>query len=562
MQSIKPHIKSVLLLACTVLASYSLRAQGLQQKVDLRYIDVPLRTVLSQMEQRYALHFTYSPDLIPLNESISVDVQGAPLADAIDDICQQLSLQYKALGAQIMLKPDNRKNEQLSRLEPRKGKVEQKSPIYPPSQEHIEQRLRMTQVVKPLHQRSTPTIERPGGDSYQAFQLDLSKLPPPPSEQDLPPTADKRLAQISILPYVGTNLGQSDEITNNVSVNLLWGTNGGVDGLEVGLLYNQVKQDVNGLQIAGLGSSVNGDVRGTQVAGLFNTNGGRVQGLQAAGLFNLSRSGGQAIQAAGLFNVSKGDFAGLQASGLFNIAQGKAEGMQIGLLFNHSEGKTRSQVSGLFNQAGDVEGGQISPLLNIADDVAGFQVGLINIADTVSGVPIGLLNIVKNGYNRFELSANDALYANASLKLGAYSFYNIFQAGLRWDDHMPSGSGESSETQISWGLGYGIGTTLPLGKYMLLNVEAVSLQVNELERWSERLNLLNQLRLTFDYHGVDRRTSVFLGPVFHLMWSKVQDAETGVVGSRVINPSYTLFEDSNGSRNIKGWIGLQGGVRF
>jgi len=97
---------------------------------------------------------------------------------------------------------------------------------------------------------------------------------------------------------------------------------------------------------------------------------------------------------------------------------------------------------------------------------------------------------------------------------------------------------------------------------MLLNVEAVSLQVNEMGRWAERLNLLNQLRFTFDYHGVNRRTSVFLGPVFHLMWSKVQDAETGLVGSQVIAPSYTLFEDDNGSRNIKGWIGLQGGVRF
>jgi hypothetical protein len=550
-----------------------LLAQGMQRTVDLKYVNQPLEAVLADLEEQYALRFSYSPDLIPLDKKVSVAYRQAPLSAAIEDICQQVPMQYKAFGSQIMLKPMPRQTEELSQLETRKGKVEQKSPIYPPSKEALESRRRLTQVITPIHSRPATVINRPGGDDYKTLSFSPRMPPEMPTDESENELArgDKRLAQISLLPYVGTNLDRSDEITNNVSVNLLWGTNGGVDGLEVGLLYNKVTNNVNGLQVAGLGSSVAGDVNGTQVAGVFNSNGGKVQGVQAAGLFNISEKGGNAVQAAGLFNISKGDFAGLQASGLFNVSKGKVDGMQISPLFNHSEDRTRSQISGLFNQAGDVEGGQISPLLNIADNVEGFQIGLINIADTVSGVPIGLLNIVRNGYNRFELSANDAMYANASLKLGAYSFYNIFQAGLRWDDYSITNnttvqgagmSDQSTETRYTWGLGYGIGTTLPLSKRMLLNVEAVSLQINELGQWTTTLNLLNQARLTFDYHGIDRRTSVFVGPVFHFMWSKVKDAETGEVGSQVIKPSYTLFEDNNGVRSLQGWIGIQGGLRF
>lgn len=566
-------MKKALLLILTLGMTGALAAQGMQRKVDLKYANQPLKVVLADLEEQYALRFSYSPDLIPLDKRVSVSCRQTPLSVALEELCQQVPMQHRAFGSQIMLKPMPRQTEELSQLETRKGKVEQKSPIYPPSKEALESRRRLTQVITPIHRRPATIINRPGGDDYQTLGFNprmLPEIPKDESENELA-KGDRRLAQVSLLPYVGTNLDRSDEITNNVSVNLLWGMNGGVNGLEVGLLYNKVTNNVNGLQVAGLGSSVNGDVNGTQVAGIFNSNGGKVQGVQAAGLFNISKEGGRAVQAAGLFNISKGDFAGLQASGLFNVSKGKVDGMQVSPLFNHSEGRTRSQISCLFNQAGDIGGGQISPLLNIADNVDGFQVGLINIADTVSGVPIGLLNIVQHGYNRFELSANDAMYTNASLKLGAYSFYNIFQAGLRWDDFSTIGNTTvqgagmdeaTTETRYTWGLGYGIGTTLPLSKRMLLNIEAVSLQVNELGQWTTTLNLLNQARLTLDYHGANRRTSVFVGPVFHFMWSKVRDAETGEVGSQVIKPTYTLFENNNGIRSMQGWIGLQGGLRF
>ena len=112
-----------------------------------------------------------------------------------------------------------------------------------------------------------------------------------------------RLAQISILPRVGTNAKKSEDIVNHVSVNLFWGSNGGVDGLEVGGLFNSLKQDMKGVQVAGLGNHVNENVTGTQAAGLFNVTRGKAEGVQASGIFNYAKKA-TAIQVAGIFNVA------------------------------------------------------------------------------------------------------------------------------------------------------------------------------------------------------------------------------------------------------------------
>ncbi len=573
-------IKTAMILLSLLQASWLLPAQGLQRSVSLRIVNEPLQEVLAAMEARYGLQFSYSPDLLPMQRRLSFELRQEPLKKALDEICSQLPVAYKAIGLRVLLKPGEKTNEQLSQLPRRRPEPRQSSPIYPPSPGQAAERQRLSKSMKPIRSQQPTTLSQPGGDWFQALSFDPRQLPAleqaelvteqPEIEKH---KGDRRLAQISLLPYLGTNLGRSDEITNNLSINLLWGANGGVDGLELGLFYNKVANNVHGLQIAGLGSRVGGNVNGTQVGGLFNIGKGEVHGLQASGLFNVSGQGGHAVQGAGLFNISYGDYTGVQASGLFNAASGCIEGLQVASIFNRSAGKTRSQVAGIFNIAGHVEGGQVSAVLNAAGRVDGFQVGLINVADTVSGLPLGLLNIVKNGYNRFELSANDALFINASLKLGAYSFYNIFHAGLRWDRLSAgelsgqAGTGTSlkeaaEETVYSWGLGYGIGTTIPLGARLLLNAEAVAIQVNERDTWAEELNLLNQLRVTLDYHGRDRRTSLFVGPVFNLLISRLEDSATGERGSQVIHPSYKLLEQDRGRSQLLGWIGLQGGIRF
>jgi len=545
----------------------ALQGQVLDQRVTLRYPSEPLGQVLADISRDYKVRFSYSRDFIPVERHVTLNVVDEPLLVALNDITEQLPLSYAAIGGQVLLKPDKSRENQIGQLNTLKGKVRQTSPIYP-NEPQIEprakaERERLMHQMYPIGSKKEAIVIKSSGYAYREIKLEAFRAPIPELVEAKPQgrknAGDTRLAQISLLPFVGTNALRSNEITNRYSINLLWGTNGGVNGMEVGGFVNNVKNDVQGVQVAGLGSRVGGKVTGTQASGLFNVIGDSLTGVQAAGLLNVAGNA-TAVQAAGLFNIATGGFAGVQAAGLFNISAGKADGVQASGLFNYSGGPAKTQLSSLFNIAEDVQVGQASALLNVGKKVGGFQIGLVNVADTVSGVPVGLLNIIKHGYNRFEISAGDALFANASLKLGAHRFYNIIHLGARWDE--AAGNASANASSMSWGLGYGLGTAVRVNPCLLLNVEAVAIHINEQERWTSELNLLNQLRFTLDFHKEGKRTSFFAGPVGNVLVSRLIDPETGMAGSTAIDPSYTLLNHTKGETNVKLWAGLQAGFRF
>lgn len=517
-------------------------------------LEAPLGDCLKQLEQQHSVRFYYSPDLIPLQRPARLSSKKLSLPAAMDELCAQLPMTYRIAGQQVLLKPGPEPmREQLSeQLRIPKNEL--------PAAINEAERERLARNLPAMPLRDTKGINKPGGNAYEEIDLAWLRLPGLATETaDDEAGDDIRFMQISILPYFGTNAMESDEVVNRFSLNMLWGMNGGVEGVEVGLLFNQVIKDVQGVQVAGLGSHVGGHVSGTQASGLFNINRGRLKGVQAAGLFNISGEA-EAVQAAGLFNISRGGFVGTQASGLFNVSTGPSEGAQAAGLFNYSRGAAGSQHAALFNIAGDVEKTQTSGLVNVAKRVQGNQLALINVADTVSGLPIGLFSFIKNGYNRFELSSNDALFANASFKLGARAFYNVLHVGARWDGQ--TASAIAGGRSMSWALGYGFGTARQLSPQLAMNAEALFLHVNELETWTNQLNLLSQLSLNLSYQNKNRQRAIFAGPVANLMRSTLADAETGERGSSVIKPSYTLAEDVNERRSLAFWLGVQGGIRF
>ncbi len=551
----------ITILCCLLLLVGSLSAQSLQQKVTLRYSDEKLGTVLQAISDTYQVQFTYSSHYIPVQQAVSIHVVNQPLSAALDALFAPTGVVYANIGGQIALKMGNqtKPQEQLTQINTLPKAIKQTSPVHPPSRHELWLREQMQRD----REATLARIERPqmrelSGGPQRLTQIDRYELAPIATDE----AEESRMAQVSILPFVGTNAWRSAELTNKVSLNVLWGVNGGVEGIEVGGLFNHITNNVHGVQVAGFGNTVGGNTIGTQVSGLFNINRGAVQGVQAAGLFNITGET-DAVQAAGAFNITKADFAGVQAAGLFNVSRGKADGVQISSLFNVAQGKTRSQLSGLFNVAHDVEINQISALFNAGKNVKGLQIGLINIADSTSGVPIGLLNFIKKGYNRVEFAAGDALFANVGLKLGARSFYNIFHFGARWDDVQTSPDGidpVTHERLLTWGLGYGVGTTVGFSPRTLLNVELVSIHVNEQEEWTRALNLLNQLRLTVDVR-TGRHTSLFGGPTANVMVSRLQRADSNVVGSAIA--PYTWFDEvgSTGA-NVQMWLGFNAGIRF
>ncbi len=539
-----------------LLLPIAVQAQVLQKKVSFHYENEPLGAVLEDIAENHGLRFSYSKNFVSLSQRVSLNVTAVPLQEALDELFEQAAIAYAYMGGQMVLKVDKaREQEMLSQIRvPLPEKVKPYRPLIDPQQKE-----RNTQLAMNL-----PTIDRkvtkkvPGGKRVVTFSPELMNLRP--IEEIDPEFEETRLAQVSLLPFLGTNLQNSRKVVNNVSLNIFWGANGGVDGMEVGGLVNSIKKDVRGVQIAGLGNTVGGNTKGTQVSGLFNANEGKVQGVQVGGIFNLSGPA-EAVQTAGLFNVCRGDFTGVQASGLFNTSEGEAKGAQVSGLFNVAKDEVDTQVSGLFNVAGDVQYGQVSALLNRGKDVKGFQVGLINIADTIAGTPIGLINIIKRGYNRVEFSASESMYGNFAVKLGAHSFYNIFHFGTRWDDVTFEGTDgeEKTGTFVSWSLGYGLGTAVQLSPSWLMNLEAVSMHVNETEFWTDELNWLNQFRMTFAVK-TGRRTSFFAGPVGNLMISKRMDREGNQVGSNIM--PYAIVDEYRNDQQIKAWVGFNAGIRF
>ena len=562
----------LIVVLCWVLCSNLLGQSSafLGQTVSVDYTEILLADAIEDLGRRYHILFSYSSNQLPANQRVTLYLREAPLAEALDLLLAETKLVYALIGNQVVLKADPNKPErgfgQLSSRESLppldRSRRELKNPVvsetagrrpskeeYPPDRSLTDlfgppETIQPGEAVRAKEVSSLEKREFRGGRDVTLLFLDSMNVGKEP---------DVSVAQVSILPFLGTNFTRSAQTTNHFSFNLFMGTNGGVDGLEVGGLFNTITGDVRGTQLAGLGNVVAGNVKGSQLAGLFNVNGGHTAGLQAAGLFNYTTRA-QAAQLAGLFNVGGSEYGGLQAAGLFNLTTGReGRSSQLAGLMN-ATGHAKMQVAGLINVAGTVEAVQVAGLVNIAGEVKGVQIGLLNVADTVGGASIGLLSLVNRGYNRIEIAAGDALWANLGLKLGTRRFYNIFHGGLRWYDASVAG-----DEELTWGVGYGFGTAARLSPRTLLNLELLAIHVNERSRWTHELNLLNQFRMTLDFR-LGRTLSLFAGGTFNVMVSRLLDPDTGEIGSGIA-PYHWSNYTTNGT-NVQTWAGFNAGLRF
>lgn len=513
------------------------------------YRMAPLGSVLEDIGRKYGVNFSYSPDFIEVDRKVTHNASGRLFEPALAELLDLAQVSFIRMESQVVLKQKKAqaspkiKHLRLS-ARPLPTEVPQLSPLYPV--EDAAERLANLMRRPAPYNDLVPLPDNPIKTSAGSSQPRNYSVQPVSLPENKPAG---RLAQISLLPYIGTNAFNSQQLVNRLSVNVVWGTNGGVSGFEVGGLINHIRKNVVGFQVAGLGNMVNGRVQGMQFAGAFNVNRGQLDGFQLASLFNGS-GGGKAVQLAGGFNLAYGNISGLQAAGLFNRAGGSVDGLQVAGLMNVAEGKVRTQIALLANVSGQIEKSQLSLLFNKTATLEGLQFSLVNVSDTVRrGVPVGILTLVKNGYNRLEVSAGDLLSAGIAVKPGAYVFYNIFFVGFRWQ------AGEHA-----LGLGYGIGSALRLGGRALLNLELLSTQIDESGTGFNTLHLLNQFRCLFEAR-VGKRTSFFAGPTFNVMLSKKYNPETGIWGTALVPHTLYDFTDSRGL-NRKIWIGFNAGIRL
>lgn len=578
--------------------------------VNVRFVKRPLKKVLKDLSSRYNLQFSYVNDHLPLNKKITFYSKGKSLEHTLNQLFDKNDILFAQIGQQLVLKPNTvraRKREQRRRRRERRqargrqtlerGRLFKKDwhPNRTPQSIPQKRQLYPTTPIAPL-------VVTQIGSTIPVIQKTIIQRT---NEMPFKKVVRPRVAQVSFFPNVSTN-PRHDRAIHIGSFNLLWSQNGGLFGVEVGILGNELSRPMEGLQLAGGYNWGKSDAYGLQASGLFSYNKGNLYGLQLAGLFT-GNNNTHGIQLAGLGNFARTlygtqvgvlsniatDVYGFQLSGLANFANGALFGVQVAGVGNIAwGGKSAVQIAGLFNysataqsqlaigfniaqlidgvQIGTINGGrdvhgvqlgavnytqqldgaQIG-LFNISRGAKGAMVGLINIVDSIQGVPIGLINIVKKGgYRRIELSTGDVLYCRLGAKMGIPELYSIVQIGWQVD----------ANNHYSWSAGVGIGTVFSLHPRWDLHLEWLTSHINEGVVWTPELNLLHQLTPTVAYRFT-KRISWFIGPSFNLSVSKSYHQDIGSRGSNLA--PYTIIDTNNGQGvNFKGWIGGTMGLRF
>ncbi|SFF52862.1 hypothetical protein [Sunxiuqinia elliptica] len=410
---------------------------------------------------------------------------------------------------------------------------------------------------------------------------------------------DKVPFAFGIFPPLSTNGTNAGNCINQVSLNLISGYSAGLSGIEFAGFSNTERDFVRGAQFAGFGNFVNGDFTGFQFAGFSNfnravsrgfqfagfanfnyseahgvlasgfanfTNGKSmaiqlagfanfcedVDGMQASGFANVVKGNGRAVQLAGFANITMGEVHGVQAAGFLNISKNKMEKVQAAGFMNAAAGDVEGlQLAGFGNfSRGHVDGAQISGFINVAKQLDGFQLGFINITDSLeNGVPVGFLSFVrKNGFREFEFSASEAFNAQLAFKTGVKQFYNIFAIGSQFVGN-----------DFAWGLGYGLGTHLIATDKFRTQLELMSFHVNENDNWTSTYNSLQQIKLNFS-KAINENLSLFAGPTVNLMLSD-NTRKDGQAFESHFAP-YHLFSHKGDKHSLKGWIGLNIGLRI
>jgi hypothetical protein len=336
--------------------------------------------------------------------------------------------------------------------------------------------------------------------------------------------------QLSLTPGLGTHGSLSPQVINHFSLNVLGGYNGGVNGLEIGGIFNIDKKEV----------------KYVQAAGVFNIVGKKVTGFQAAGVNNTVLDSVLGFQVAGVNNVVKGRMTGFQVSGVYNHVADSVTGMQVAGVGNFSRKKMSGvQVAGVMNFSNrQMSGAQISGLVNYARHVKGVQIGLINIADTSEGLGIGLINIVLKGYHKLSVSSDEMVNVNLSFKTGSYRLYNILHAGINLSD-----------SNKAYAFGYGFGSELRLNSALTINPE-VTAQHLYLGSW-DHANIIGKLKLNLNAR-LAKNISLFAGPVFNAYYTKQDIHYSGYRQAKPPSGYHVYHLDTN----VDAWVGWNAGISF
>jgi len=357
-----------------VIASTGANAQHLDRHISLDVRKMPLAEVLDTIASRTQFKFSYNSDIIPEDSVVTVMVSNVPVRSVLDVILGRGYVyiedgKYLIILRPVTGQPPIERIYQVSGyvMNPQTGEGLENASVFVKTQ--LQATLTNKQgffrlslaskdpypviTVSKAWYRDTSVFIYPGYD--QQLHINLSPVKP----DELPPaylsyslverswwarvllSSRQRIqslnlehffahgnAQLSLLPFLGTNGRMTGQVMNKFSLNLIGGYTGGLNGFELGTVFNIDKHDVRFVQAAGLLNLVGGTVSGVQIAGYQNICKDTVRGLQISGVFNKARY-----------------LKGVQI-GLFNVAD-SSTGYSIGLVSVVRHGGVRQVALGV-----------------------------------------------------------------------------------------------------------------------------------------------------------------------------------------------------------------------
>jgi hypothetical protein len=555
-----------LVLICCLLANSSMAQSLLNKTVTIDQYRKPLSDVLTNIGKQSGFSFSYNSNLIKGDSLVTLKVNNKPIHQVLDMLFDG-SIEYKETANHIVLQNappywyvsgyvvDELTGEKLVNA----SVYEKQQLVASLTDEQGYFKLKLRDRLQPAvisvskSWYSDTSLQLRSGDSKEltvsitpkSFVLDSVAVTPNSqiektwlgniflsSRQRMQSLNINRYFvdkpyQASFVPGLGTHGKMSGQVVNKVSFNVLGGYTAGVNGFEIGGLFNIVRKDV----------------RYAQVAGVFNVTGGKVNGVEVSGLYNRVLDTVNGVIVAGISNMVSKDVTGVNVSGLYSHAGGSTNGVQVAGLVSYTNKNTDgTQVAGLGNiTRGDVSGGQIAGLFNYAKRMDGVQIGVINIADTSSGYSIGLINIIMKGYHKLSLSTNESVPFNAAFKTGNKNIYSIL-----------IGSVDTRPGKKLVGMGYGIGTDITLFKKFSLCPE-VSGEYFYLGDW-HNTHVLTKLQLNFTYK-INKYIAVYAAPSFNVYNIEITSPVTDFRND--IFPDYSTTRMTD---NLYNWFGWSVGV--
>ncbi len=293
-----------------------------------------------------------------------------------------------------------------------------------------------------------------------------------------------------LLPFVGMSSSPAvRNATRQLSLNLIGGYAGGLDGFELGVAFNIQKRFACGLQIAGAANIVGGPVSGGQVAGAVNLTQGPVDAAEVAGAANIAIGKLNGAQIAGGLNLARG-YAGLQLAGGLNLSTGAGSGAQIAAININS---------------GEVRGTQIGAVNLAAGKVAGVQIGVVNIAEK-SDFSLGVVNVNTRGRTHVDAWAMPEIgLVAAALKHGGDHWHSIYGVATRLSDPKFVGV-------------LGFGGHILVNQHFYVDLDAVGYSIHTFESGNTASGIA-QARALVGYRLLDE-LAVFAGPAYNVQISQ------------------------------------------